>query len=101
MKKFSNNLLPEMIAEEVDGANVVNNPVYSKIPKYRNVVESINVLKNLPEIYDLLQEITEGKGRFSLDPLEHADNCIADMKGLAEKALALMECECVYDVIEQ
>lgn len=35
-----------------------------------------------------LEWISEGKGRFSCDPLTHADNCIADMKQVALDALA-------------
>lgn len=34
-----------------------------------------------------LEEIAEGKGAYSMDPLEHAGNCIDDMKELARKAL--------------
>lgn len=34
-----------------------------------------------------LAEITEGKGRFSLDNYEHARNTIEDMKELAQEAL--------------
>jgi len=35
-----------------------------------------------------LVEIAEGRGRYSMDPLEHAGNTIEDMKGLAGDALA-------------
>ena len=35
-----------------------------------------------------LREISEGKGRYSMDPLEHAGNTIEDMKELAKEALA-------------
>lgn len=44
-----------------------------------------------PEIERLrgfLQKISEGKGAFSMDPLEHAGNCIDAMKALAVAALA-------------
>ncbi len=34
-----------------------------------------------------LEEISEGKGRYSMDHLEHASNTIQDMKALAVKAL--------------
>ncbi len=34
-----------------------------------------------------LEEISEGKGAYSMDPLEHAGNCIDDMKELAREAL--------------
>jgi len=35
-----------------------------------------------------LQEISQGAGRFSVDPLTHASNTIEDMKQLASDALA-------------
>ena len=35
-----------------------------------------------------LEEILEGKGAFSRDPLTHASNTIDDMKEIARKALA-------------
>ena len=34
-----------------------------------------------------LEEISEGKGRYSMDHLKHAANTIEDMKALAVKAL--------------
>ena len=34
-----------------------------------------------------LQKITEGRGRYSLDRLEHAHNTIEDMKDCARRAL--------------
>ncbi len=36
-----------------------------------------------------LEEIAEGAGPFSRDPLTHAENCIDDMKERARAALAL------------
>lgn len=38
-----------------------------------------------------LEEIKEGKGRYSMDHLEHASNTIVDMKALAVEALAEIE----------
>jgi len=35
-----------------------------------------------------LEEIEKGEGRFSRDPLTHADNCIEDMKSIARAAIA-------------
>lgn len=35
-----------------------------------------------------LEEISEGKGRYSMDHLKHAANTIEDMKALAVEALA-------------
>lgn len=36
---------------------------------------------------DTLSEIAAGRGRFSLDPLTHASNCISEMITLAQTAL--------------
>lgn len=38
-------------------------------------------------MYAALIEIQKGEGRFSRDPLTHADNTIEDLTGLAAKAL--------------
>ena len=40
------------------------------------------------DMYEALQEIAEGKGRYSMDKLTHAENTIDAMKELATKALA-------------
>lgn len=34
-----------------------------------------------------LDEISQGKGPYSRDPLTHADNCVNSMKDIAKKAL--------------
>ena len=39
------------------------------------------------ELVEALKEISEGSGRFSKDPLRHAENCIEDMKKIAIAAL--------------
>jgi len=44
-----------------------------------------------PAMYEALKEISEGKGRYSLDPLTHASNTIDDMKEVAVKALIKAE----------
>ena len=36
---------------------------------------------------EALGEIAEGKGRISMDPLEHCHNAVEDMKALADAAL--------------
>ena len=38
-----------------------------------------------------LQEISIGSGAFSRDPLEHAENCIDNMKEIAAEALRVIE----------
>jgi len=43
------------------------------------------------KVLELLKEISEGKGRYSIIPLKHADNTIEDMKTLAFEAIAIME----------
>ena len=44
-----------------------------------------------PTVRELLVEISEGRGAFSLDQLKHADNCITNMKELAAKAIKLLD----------
>lgn len=40
------------------------------------------------KVVEAAREAAEGRGRFSRDPLTHADNCIEDMKGVLNAALA-------------
>ena len=40
-----------------------------------------------PELLEALVRISEGAGRYDLDPLQHAANCIEDMKALALEAI--------------
>ena len=44
--------------------------------------------KATPDMYEALEGIAEGKGRFDCDRLKHASNTIDDMKELANEALA-------------
>ena len=70
------------------------------------VVEEIPILKDIiadnQELIDdmtdklnalkpIIIEITEGKGRFNMDPHIHCANTVADMKELANKALEILE----------
>lgn len=41
-----------------------------------------------PDLLEALKVIAEGAGRFSKDPITHAQNCIEDMKALAIAAIA-------------
>lgn len=41
-----------------------------------------------PEMYKALCEIAEGKGRYNPDKLQHAANCIEDMKALAKEVIS-------------
>ena len=52
------------------------------------VTDSHELTKPLLEI---LNEITEGKGRYDMDKLKHASNTIDDMKELAHKAINLLK----------
>ena len=45
----------------------------------------------IPAAIEALEKIKEGDGRFNRDPLEHASNCIEDMKALAVHALAAVK----------
>ncbi len=47
--------------------------------------------ENKYEMWEALKEISEGKGVFSLDRLEHAGNTIRDMKELAVEVLAKID----------
>jgi len=49
------------------------------------------LIAGAPAMYEALKEISEGKGRYSLDPLTHASNTIDDMKEVAIKALIKAE----------
>jgi len=46
------------------------------------------VAEGMEGVVELLREISEGKGAYSLDHLKHAENTIENMKGLAVEALA-------------
>ena len=41
-----------------------------------------------PDMLEALQQIAEGAGRYSKDPLTHAENCIEDMQAIARAAIA-------------
>ena len=54
----------------------------------REQAEEIDRLKaEVERMRNALQEIAKGEGRYSRDPITHADNCIEDMKKLAADAL--------------
>ena len=54
----------------------------------QHVEEQARVIGRLREA---LEEISEGKGRFSRDNFEHCRNTVEDMKALAIEALSPME----------
>ena len=52
----------------------------------RNIANATIMAATL-ELLEALIEISEGKGRYDLDPIQHAANCIEDMKALALEAI--------------
>jgi len=60
----------------------------------RETIESeanAHLISAAPDMYEALKEISEGKGRYSMDKLTHASNTIDDMKELALNALLKAE----------
>ena len=55
----------------------------------RRGIESLNITV-VDEVVELLEQIARGEGQFSRDPMEHAGNCIEDMKAKAVAALAIL-----------
>lgn len=52
------------------------------------------------ELRKILEEITEGKGAYSMDHLTHTSNTIDSMKSLAKKALVLLDATVKETVLE-
>ena len=52
-----------------------------------HVLALTELLEERNRLKAALTEISQGKGRYSLDQLEHASNTIEDMKEIADKAL--------------
>lgn len=51
----------------------------------------MNDKEKLAEVKEILIEISEGRGVFSMEPLEHCSNTVDSMKKLAEKALKIIK----------
>lgn len=62
---------------------------------YNWIAKEFNLdnLVSKDKVIEVLKEIAEGKGSFSLDNHEHAKNTIRDMKELANDAIKLFEGE--------
>ena len=60
---------------------------------FKNTKDNAHLIAAAPDMYKALKEISEGKGAYSFDPLEHASNTINNMKELAEQALTKAEGE--------
>ena len=58
---------------------------------YRAALDRLDVAKKA------LKQIAKGEGRFSRDPLKHAENTIDDMKELADGALDAIEYADAWD----
>ncbi len=72
---------------------------YLKVGKEKGLFQNVNISDIIKpkcndattELLKALKEISEGKGAYSRDQLEHAGNCIRDMKEIAVKAIAKVE----------
>ena len=62
-----------------------------KGPREANAALIVKAVNCHDKLVAALREIAQGKGRYSMDKLEHAANTIEDMKALAVAALA--DCE--------
>jgi hypothetical protein len=45
----------------------------------------------IERVREVLVEISQAKGAFSFDPLEHASNTIDDMAGLAQHGISIID----------
>ncbi len=75
------------IVEVIDGILFCIVPPEVKNPrtKAKHIVTAVNSHDGLLEA---LERIAKGEGAFSMDPLKHAENCIEDMKLIANLAIA-------------
>lgn len=62
---------------------------YISVECHQSLIEALYE-RNIA-LLNALKEIAEGKGAFSRDHLTHASNVIDNMKGIAEKAIAIEE----------
>ena len=81
-----------LIISEPDGANIVvvydakNAPLLAAAPDMAAKIDRIEAVNG--ELLAALEEIAEGAGPFSMDPLTHAGNTIEAMKEIARAAIA-------------
>ena len=65
------------------------------------VDEEEYLISEVKRLRKALEQISEGKGRFSMDHFEHCRNTVEDMKALAVKALAPAPLECPHGMSTQ
>ena len=91
----------DTLCDEVDRLTADNKGLITCLKKDVTYKQAIELAKREHEITKLtadnklmreaLAEVTEQKGRFSTDPLTHAQNCICDMAEIAENALTAIK----------
>lgn len=57
------------------------------LPQEANANHIVRCVNAHDDLVAALENIAEGAGRFSLDPLTHASNCVEDMQETARAAL--------------
>ena len=57
-------------------------------PSNDQCASNVTLMVAAPELLEALREIAKADGVFSLDPLTHAANCIANMQAIANAAIA-------------
>jgi len=72
----------EMLARWRQDAELFKGGTVSKMARF-----GLGMAADLARLRGALEEIKKGRGAFSADPLEHAGNCIDEMKAIARTAL--------------
>jgi hypothetical protein len=72
---------------EITTAGETHDPI-ADVVNEMDAIHIVRCVNERDELLEALETISRGEGRFSRDPLTHADNCVEDMKAIATKALA-------------
>lgn len=72
---------------QVGDQNIFNGDLFNP-PDFDQDQANARLIAAAPDMLKALQEIAEGSGAFSSDPLTHAGNCIDKAISLAEAAIA-------------